>query len=77
MNEINESPDLEMAVLKEISSAVVQEHNGTALLQHMVDWCAKVVTDRNSGNMSAVARELGTSPMVLHYKMHRLGLQKR
>lgn len=66
-----------MVVLKEISSAIVQEHNGTALLQYMVDWCAKIVIDRNYGNMSAAARELGSSPRGLHYKMHRLGLQKR
>ena len=31
---------------------------------------------RSPGNMSAAARELGISPRVLHYKMHRLGLQK-
>ncbi len=30
MNEINRSPDLEMVVLKEISSAIVNERNGTA-----------------------------------------------
>ena len=33
MNEINRSPDLEMVVLKEISSAIVNERNGTALLR--------------------------------------------
>ena len=31
---------------------------------------------RSPGNMSAAARGLGISPRVLHYKMHRLGLQK-
>ena len=31
---------------------------------------------RSPGNMSAAARELGVSPRVLHYKMHRLGIQK-
>lgn len=37
MNEINRSPDLEMVVLKEISSAIVNERNGTALLRHILD----------------------------------------
>ncbi|MBT8777411.1 MULTISPECIES: sigma 54-interacting transcriptional regulator [Akkermansia] len=37
MNGINKSPDLEMVVLREISSAIVNERNGTALLQHILD----------------------------------------
>ena len=37
MNEINKSPDLEMVVLQEISSAIVNERNGTALLRHILD----------------------------------------
>ena len=37
MNGINKSPDLEMVVLREISSAIVTERNGTALLQHILD----------------------------------------
>lgn len=37
MNEINKSPDLEMVVLREISSAIVNERNGAALLQHILD----------------------------------------
>lgn len=37
MNGINKSPDLEMVVLREISSAIVNERNGAALLQHILD----------------------------------------
>lgn len=37
MNGINKSPDLEMVVLREISSAIVNERNGTALLKHILD----------------------------------------
>lgn len=37
MNGMNKSPDLEMMVLQEISSAIVNERNGTALLQHILD----------------------------------------
>ena len=29
---------------------------------------------RNSGNMSAAARDLGLSPRVIHYKIGRLGI---
>lgn len=34
---VNRSPDLEMIVLQEISSAVVNERNGTVLLRHILD----------------------------------------
>ena len=37
MNGMNKSPDLEMIVLQEISSAIVNERNGTVLLQHILD----------------------------------------